>query len=186
MNTTPIKWIGLALTLLVFISYTHAQNVTNEPTSSTGGHMELTPIENESGLRAFLDAYVAAINAKDVKKIKAMIHPKDLAAWTDFLAHQPAAPGQTKPTLDESLLLKAIPENHPPFIVQRFLKDSPLPQAGFMDWPIPPTHEVQFTWKTGPNSSRVFILELVHAGTQWFVVRGVPNADFIKKMTGGK
>jgi hypothetical protein len=186
MNTTAIKTIGLALVLLASISSVHAQSPQSSTKVSTGGKTEEIAIESESGLQEFLDAYVAANNAKDFANLKAMRHPKDLAAWTAFLEHQPAAPGQTKPSLEQSLLRPAVPENHPPFHVERFLEGSPLPQARFMDWPVPPTHEAQLTYETGANSTHTLLLELVHADEQWFVVGGVPNAEFIQKMTKGK
>jgi hypothetical protein len=188
MKSTLIQRICLILMLLASSLPVCAQNApgTTTHTISTGGKTEAIPIETEPGLKAFLDTYLAANNAKDTEKLKAMRHPKDLAAWTDFWAHQPAAPGQKKPTLEQSLLRPTVPENHPPFVVLRFLKDSPLPQAAFVDWPVPPTHEVQLTYETAPNSTTAFLLELVREGDHWFAVGGVPDAEFIKKMTQGK
>lgn len=154
--------------------------------TDTGGKTEVIAIDSEPGLKAFLDAYVAANNAKDIKKLKAMRHPKDLAAWSAFLEKQPASPGQTKPTLEQSLLKEPIPADHPPFVVLRFLKDSPLPFKGMVDWPIPPTHEVQLDYSTGPNSLTGHVIELAKVGKDWFIVTGAPSAEFIKKMTSGK
>ena len=150
------------------------------------GKAEVVPIESEPGLRAFVEAYLAAQNAKDVPKIKAMYHPKDLEAVAAFVTHQPVAPGQTRPTLDSLLLKAPFPQDHPPFLVQRYLKDSPLPQAGFRDWPVPPTHLIQSSYESKPDQYVTFMLHVAHFGTQWFVVDGVPSAEFIKKMAGGK
>ena len=150
------------------------------------GKAEDVPIESEPGLTAFVEAYLAAQNAKDIQKIKAMYHPKDLEALAAFVTHQPVAPGQTKPTLDSVLLKAPFPQKHPPFLVQRYLKDSPLPQAGFRDWIVPPTHLIQFSYESKPDQYVTFMVHVAHLGTQWFVVDGVPSAEFIRKMSGGK
>jgi hypothetical protein len=136
-------------------------------------------------LQSFLDAFIAANNARDIPKMKSMIHPKFLAAAQAFSAHQPAAPGQTKPSIETMLFQPALPPNHPPFIAQRYLKDSPLPQAAFMDWPIRPTHEVQVSFESTPHNIMVFRIELVREGDQWLAVGGLPNAEFIRKFGGG-
>jgi hypothetical protein len=139
MKIPSIKSAGLALTLLASLSAAHAASASaaSTTTADTGGKTEVIALESEPGLKAFLDAYLAANNAKDISKLKAMRHPKDLAALTAFVAQQPAVPGKTKPTLEQALLRSAVPEKHPPFMVLRFLKDSPPPQAGLMDWPVP-------------------------------------------------
>ncbi|MDD5349249.1 MAG: hypothetical protein PHQ12_03465 [Chthoniobacteraceae bacterium] len=189
MNRTSIKSIGLALTLLTAPYHVQAQNggdSAKTPEVSTGGHLEPIPIESEPGLQTFLEAYIAANNAKDIEKIKELNHPKDLDALRAFFAsHKPAA---FAGTFEKVLLRGAIPENHPPFIVQRYRKDSPLPQAGWMEWPVPPTHQVQFTVKTatGPNSydSSSFVIELVHADKRWFVLHGVPGPKMLEMIKG--
>jgi hypothetical protein len=182
---TSIKSLAIALTLLAATPFTHAQ----APKSSlvmTDGKVETVAIETEPGLLAFADAYVAALRAKDVPKIKAMFHPQSLAAAMAFFAHQPAAPGQTKPTIESRLLKDPGPENHPPFIVHRYTKDSPAPQAGFMDYAVRPSHLLQFSWETAPDNSSTFIMHVVREDNRWFLVEGVPSAEFLKKMNPGK
>ncbi len=153
---------------------------------SDGGKTEPVALESEPGLEAFAETYLAARNARDSGKVKAMYHPADLAALAKFVQIQPAAPGQAKPTLEAVLLQNPVPATHPPFIVQRYLKDSPLPQAGFMEWPIPPTHLLQFSYSTGPNNGGIFVLRVAQVDHRWYVVGGAPSAEFIKKMTPPK
>lgn len=175
----------LAFPLLLMAVALHSRSQATGLVMSDG-KTEDVPIENEPGLTAFVEAYLAAQAAKDVQKIKAMYHPKDLEALASFVAHQPVAPGQTKPTLDPVLLKAPFPQKHPPFLVQRYLKDSPLPQAGFRDWVVPSTHLIQSSYESKPDQYVTFMLHVAHLGTQWFVVDGVPNAEFIRKMSGGK
>ena len=182
---TSLKTLAVALTLLAVAVHTQAQT-SKSSLVMTDGKVEVIAIESEPGLRAFAEAYLAAQNAKDIQKIKAMVHPKDLAAVAAFVAHQPAAPGLTKPTLETVLLKRPFPQDHPPFIAHRYAKDSPVPQAGFRDWPVPPTHLIQFSYETSPNNSVTFLLHAVRVDSRWFVVEGVPSAEFIKKITQGK
>ena len=184
MKFAPLKCITLALSLLAIALHTRAADPDGF-VRFIGTKMETLPVDGEHGLEDFLVAYISATNAKDVEKIKAMCHPAFLAALKKFVEDTPAAPGQTKPAFDSMLLQKPVPANHPPFIVQRYLKDSPLPLAGFLDWPVPPTHFVQFTYETSPDHTITFMLQLAHLGDRWFVVNGIPSAESVKKMRGG-
>lgn len=151
-----------------------------------GGKMETIPIESEPGLSAFAEAYISANNARDVQKIRAMTHPKDLAAYDKFLSKMKAAPGEGKPAVKEMLLQDIVPANHPPVIVQRYLNGSPPPQKGFMDWPVPPTHLLQFTYEKSAGNYVIFMFHVARLENRWFLVEGVPSAAFLKQMTGGK
>jgi hypothetical protein len=84
------------------------------------------------------------------------------------------------------ILQHAVPDRHPAFTVKRYIKDSPLPMAGFMDWPVHPTHEVQCQFEPEPNHIVLFSLHLARANGRWVAVHGVPNPDAIKKMIQGK
>jgi hypothetical protein len=147
----------------------------------TDGKVEVVPIESEPGPLAFADAYVAALRAKDVPKIKTMFHPQSLAAAVAFFTHQPVAPGETKPTIESQLLKNPGPLNHPPFIVHRYIKNSLAPQAGFMDYAVRPSHLLQYSWETSPDNSSTFIMHVVRENNRWFLVEGVPSAEFLKK-----
>ena len=153
---------------------------------SDGGKTEVIAIESEPGLRAFAEAYIDANNTKDIQRIKVMSHPKDLAAFEKYLAHLKPEPGDPKPTVEEMLLQDVVPANHPPFIVLRYLKDGPLPQAGLMKWPVRPTHLLQFTYETSPNHSVTFMFHVARVESRWFLVEGVPTSQFIKQMTQSK
>jgi hypothetical protein len=185
MNTTQLKTVGLLLALILTPHlHAHAQNAgAGKLEADSGGHTETIPIDSEPGLKAFVDAYIAARNAKDIEAVKSMHHPKDLQAAVDFVAHKPAA--FDKLTLENMLLKAPVPQNHEPFTVKRYLPDSPLPGRGFTVFPVRPTHEVQCSYTSGPNSVGSFLVEVAREGDKWFVVNGVLSPDAIKKMTGG-
>ena len=185
IQITSLKSLAIALTILTATSFTHAQ-VLKSSMVMTDGKVEMVAIESEPGLLAFADAYVAALRAKDVSKVKAMFHLRSLAAAMAFFANQPAAPGETKPTIESRFLKEPGPENHPPFIVHRYTKDSPAPQAGFMDYAVRPSHLLQFSWETAPGNSSTFLMHVVREDNRWFLAEGVPSAEFLKKMNPGK
>jgi hypothetical protein len=184
MNITLLKSIGLFLALLTTPAYIHAQNPgAGKLEADTSAQAETIAVDSERGLKAFVDAFIAARSAKDIEAVKAMHHPKDLQAVTDFVAHKPAALG--KLTLENMLLKTSVPENHEPFIAKRFRDDSPLPGRGFTAWPVRPTHEVQCSYSSGANNIGSFLVDLVRENGKWFVVNGVPSPEAIQKMTGG-
>ncbi len=187
MHTTLIQGIGLAIVLSIAAHNTNAQDAGKAKSPPAGGptqavRSETIAMDSEPGLREFVEAYIAANNAKDMKKVLGMHDPKEIEALKKaFEALKPGAPG----TLTwENAVLRAtvVPDHHSAFTVKRFLKDSPLPGAGFVDWPVQPTHEVQCQFEREPNHTEVYIIDLARADGHWVAVHGVPNIDAFKNM----
>ena len=181
INATPLKTFGLSLALVAVTYYTHA--IEKNAVSDDDTKIQTVAIESEPGLKPFIDRYIAAVNARDSKRIKAMTHPKDLEALIKFLAHKPA---DYKDDTLKSMLLsdKPVPKNHTPFIVRRYLPGSPLPEEGLLIWTIRPTHTVEFTYEKRPRNEMWVFINLVRENDHWFLVGGVPDPDIVKNVKG--
>ena len=179
MNLFLLKSVVVAFALVSFVPVSEA----DDGFLTDGEKMVVVPIENEPGLTAFAEAYVAAINARDAKRVAALCHPKDLAAFKRYLANQRVEPGEEKTTLEESLLMQdPVPLPHPPFAVHRYQKGSGVPQPAAFNWPVRPTHLLQFSYEIGPNNTILFMFHVARIKDRWYVVEGVPTPAMIKEM----
>lgn len=183
MNLFLLKSVFVAFALLSFVPVSKA----DDDLLTDGEKMVVVPIESEPGLTAFAEAYIAAINARDAKRVTALCHPKDLAAFKRYLAHQRVEPWEEKTILEESLLMQdPVPLPHPPLNVLRYRKESGVPQPAAFNWPVRPTHLLQFSYETSPNHSVIFMFHVARIKERWYVVEGVPTPAMIKELSKDK
>jgi hypothetical protein len=134
-----------------------------------------TPID--PGAEKFVKEYVAAVNSKDSAKLKALVHPKCLAAindenkefFTDYFERgfHSAIPADYKKKME---IIKP---------------DDPLLFGDMLTYPIRPTHSMQISFQTEKSGSMI-IRQLINENGQWFDVVPTPKPETLVKMKEAK
>lgn len=107
----------------------------------------------------FAPRLVAAINAKNLERRVALLHPKSLACLTP----------QTRPFIEESLgrqLGHSIPADHQSR-VEDVAGDFRLSVADGVEFPLRPTHALHIDWETGPFKGVSIIALVAYAESAW-------------------
>jgi len=127
--------------------------------------------------RAFADRYVDAVRAKDVTKLKALVHPKSLecirpesAAFYDDIFARRVRYGATAPYRASA---QPIPPGQPLFL------------EGEVTYPVRPTHWIQIDLKPDATSSSTLLVQVVTRGT-WFEVLPCPTPATLAKFRDKK
>jgi hypothetical protein len=108
---------------------------------------------------AFAPRLVAAINAKDLERRMALLHPKSLACLTP----------QTRPFIEDSVgrqLGHNIPADHQSR-VETVAADFRLSVADGVEFPLRPTHAVHIDWETAPFKGVTVIALVAYAEGGW-------------------
>jgi len=109
--------------------------------------------------RAFVTAFVAAVNAATVDARLALVHPQSRACttggagewWADSVARQAREPIPAK----HRWTIKPVPAGEPPPFGDKF------------DYPIRATHTLQLDMQPQPYRLRTVIVQLARAGDRW-------------------
>ncbi len=122
---------------------------------------------------AFVKAFVSAINAKDVGKLEALIHPKCRAAVTDA----------NKAYFDEMFerdLDRKIPADYR-LTVTPIGPDDPLPFVPMVTYPARPTHTVQIDYEESDNRGVTLVRWVVVEESSWWLCLQIPTAEAMAK-----
>ena len=121
---------------------------------------------------ALAERFIAAVNAKNLKKQQAIIHP---LCFADLSAVQ-------KQFLDEALardFRKTVPEKRTVKVSK--LQEGKLPFADMMVWKIEPTHQIEIVFSTAKYSDTRLIRFAAKEKGRWFVVVPMLNAENLKR-----
>jgi hypothetical protein len=133
----------------------------------------------EPGQEQFISEYVAAINAKDVGKLKRLVHPKCLACITDenrdyyedYFSHE---------------IKEHIPDDYKISNIKPIGKDEPLLMSEAFSYPVRPTHWVQIDFQKGPYDSTSILRQIIKFNDTWFMVVPCPTSSTVKQFRGAK
>jgi len=117
--------------------------------------------------KALATAYVAAVNAKDLTKLKTVIHPKSLAEITDenHAFYDFIFAGELK---------DAIPADYK-LVIQPVSKVQLDSMKNFATFSVEPTHTMQFAWFFAPNSNFSRVIFVVNENGKWLDLLPVPT-----------
>jgi hypothetical protein len=124
--------------------------------------------------REFVSAFVAAVNANDMIRLRKIVHPKCLDRITR----------KNKSFYDQTLgrdLRRTIPSNYKA-VTTPVAADEPLPFEGMMIYPIRPTNTVQIDFEKSANSVITLIRQVVVEDGNWWFVIPSPTAETMAKM----
>ena len=153
-NWTKTLWLLGCTTLFVATSLSRAEDVAPAP-----------PVSESQ--KQLIEAYVAAVNAKDVQKLKACLHPKSIASITD-----------ENSDFFEELFARQMKSNIPKDYQVRVnpVRDDQIKSmAGVGTFPITPTHMIQIEWNPSKNSTSAVVLQVVQDGGKWYEMAFVPT-----------
>ena len=125
-----------------------------------------TPSVSE-GQKQLIEAYVAAVNAKDVQKLKACLHPKSIASITD----------ENRDFCEELFareMKRDIPKDYR-VRINPVREDQMKSIVGFGTFPVAPTHTIQIEWNPAPNTTSAVMVYALEEGGKWYDVTFVPT-----------
>jgi hypothetical protein len=133
----------------------------------------------EPGPEQFIKEYVAAVNAKDVEKLKRLVHPKCLVCinnenrdyYHDYFSSE---------------IKESIPDNYKIGNVKSIGKDEPVLMPEAFSYPVRPTHWVQVDFERGPYDSTSILRQIVKLNDTWFMVVPCPTPNTVKQFRGAK
>lgn len=135
----------------------------------TGTAAAVEPAEEE-----FVKEYVAAVEAKDVARLKKLVHPECLAPIND----------ENRDYYDDYFsgeIEKSIPDNYEIIDVTAIDKDAPLMMTEVFSYPVRPTHWVQIDFMTGPYESESILRQIVKFEDTWYMVVPCPKPEAMKQ-----
>ena len=123
--------------------------------------------------KALATAYVAAVNAKDLDKLKALIHPKCVAAINDDNRDMVSKilDGENKEPIPEDYKLSVEPVR----------KDQLESMKGYAAFPVQPTHTIKINWFPAKNSLKSRWLFAVKENGTWLDVVAIPTPETVKR-----
>lgn len=128
-------------------------------------------VELEQG--QFIKEYVAAVNAKDVVKLKRLVHPKCLACIND-------ENGDFYDAYFSNEIEDPIPDNYKIIEIKPIGKDEQLMMSEAFSYPVRPTHWVQIDFEKGPYDSTSILRQIVKHGDTWLMVMPCPTQQTVK------
>jgi hypothetical protein len=133
----------------------------------------------EPGQEQFIKEYVAAVNSKDVEKVKRLVHPKCLVCITD--ANRDYYHDYFSSEIEE-----LIPDNYKITNIKPIGKDEPLLMSEAFSYPVRPTHWVQIDFERGPYDSTSILRQIIKSEDTWFMVLPCPTPITVKQFRGAK
>jgi hypothetical protein len=121
--------------------------------------------------RAFVTAFVAAINGRTEAGRAALVHSKSRRCitgdpgewWSESVARQ----GKAGVPTDHRWKITPVPAGQTPFFAER------------LEYPLTPTHILQIDIKEGPYSFRTMLVSLARDGDRWAEVVPCANAEAV-------
>jgi len=127
---------------------------------------------------AFAPRLVAAINAKDLERRKALLHPKVLACLTP----------QTRPFFEEKLagqFRHTVPARHG-LRAEAIAADRPLSFGDSAEFPLRPTHAIHIDWETGPHKGVTIVAFVAYTERGWREVWPCVKPEKVPQMQAAK
>ncbi|MFQ6078437.1 MAG: hypothetical protein ACE5NJ_04780, partial [Thermodesulfobacteriota bacterium] len=136
-------------------------------------------ISAEPEQEEFISEYVAAINARDILKLKRLVHPECLACITD----------QNHDYYEDYFsreIEEEIPGNYKISNIKPIGKDEPLLMSEAFSYPVRPTHWVQIDFQRGPYDFASVLRQIVKLNEAWFLVVPCPTPNTVKQFREAK
>jgi ribosomal protein L7/L12 len=154
----------LAITLFMFALAGCQKSANARP---SGASLETTP-------QQFAQAYVGAVQTKNVARVKALLHPQVLACindanreYFDYLINQEI---ENSSNGDYKVTITKLTNNFPPLGVP----------ADMFRYPVSPAYQLQIDWDPASSKSVSVIRTIAPENKKWFLVYACPNAAGIK------
>ncbi len=142
---------------------------------ATGDSVVMAAADNpgDKAQNDLITAYVAAVNAKDMEKLKAVIHPKCLAEITDDNREMVSKilAGEFKDTIPADYKVVVTPVR----------KDQIEGMKGFATFPVEPSDSININWFPQENSLRSRMIFVVKEGGKWLMVSPIPTPETVQR-----
>ncbi len=158
------KWNSL---LIAFVVAAAGNAALSEPVAAASD----SPAD--AAQKALVTSYVAAVNAKDLDELKAVIHPKCLAAINDDNRYMVSR-------ILDGELLDAIPADYQ-VSVEPVRKDQLEGTKGFAVFPVQPTHNIKINWFPAKNTLKSRWLFVVREDGKWLEVLAIPTPETVQR-----
>ena len=138
-----------------------------------------SPVQKEpASMSGLVAEYVAARNAKDLPRLKSLLHPKSLECIT----------AENKDFYDDrtTLLLNEdrVPTNYELKITPIRGKDE-LPWKGYFEFPVRPSHQIEIKYSLGEDNGMI-VLAVVHERGRWYEVDPCATRETLKNYREGE
>ena len=134
----------------------------------------ITTVAADPGQEKFIKEYVAAVNAKNIIKLKKLVHPKCLACIND----------ENRDYFDDYFtreIEERIPDSYKIVDIKPIGKDEALLMPEVFSYPVRPTHWIQIDFEKGAYASKSVLRQVIKLGDTWFMVVPCPTQQAIKR-----
>ncbi len=134
----------------------------------------ITTVAADPGQEKFIKEYVAAVNAKNIIKLKKLVHPKCLACIND----------ENRDYFDDYFtreIEERIPDSYKIVDIKPIGKDEALLMPEVFSYPVRPTHWIQIDFEKGAYDSKSILRQVIKLGDTWFMVVPCPTQHAIKR-----
>ena len=134
----------------------------------------ITTVAAEPGPEKLIKEYVAAVNAKDIIKLKKLVHPKCLACIND----------ENRDYFDDYFtgeIEERIPGSYKIVDIKPIGKDGALLMPEVFSYPVRPTHWIQIDFEKGAYDSKSILRQIIKLGDTWFMVVPCPTQQAVKQ-----
>lgn len=130
------------------------------------------------GMREFVVEYLAARNAKDVPRLKSLLHRKSLECIT--AENKNFYDDRTTQLLNED----RVPTDYESKITPIRGMDE-LPWKGYFEFPVRPSHQIEIKYSLGEDSG-IIVLAVVHESGRWYEVDPCATKETLKNYREGE
>ena len=147
--------------------------------SSSVAQTTNSPVQKQpAGMRQLVVEYLVARNAKDLPRLKSLLHPKSLECIT----------AENKDFYDDriTLLLKEdrVPTNYE-LKITPIRGTNELPWKGYFEFPVRPSHQIEIKYSLGEDNG-VIVFAVVHESGRWYEVDPCATRETLKKYREGE
>lgn len=130
------------------------------------------------GLREFVEEYLAVRNARDVPRLKSLLHPNSLACIT--AENKSFYDDRTTQLLNED----RVPTDYEVKITPIRGTDE-LPWKGYFEFPVRPSHQIEIKYSLGEDSGMI-VLAVVNESGRWYEVDPCATKETLKNYSEGQ
>jgi hypothetical protein len=147
--------------------------------SSSVAQTTNSPVQKQpASMRELVVEYLAARNAKDLPRLKSLLHPKSLECIT----------AENKDFYDDRITLllneDRVPTNYELKITPIRGTDE-LPQNRYFEFPVRPSHQIEIKYSLGEDNGMI-VLAVVHESGRWYEVDSCATRETLKNYREGE
>ena len=147
--------------------------------SSSVAQTTNSPVQKQpASVRELVVEYLAARNAKDLPRLKSLLHPKSLECIT----------AENKDFYDDrtTLLLNEdrVPTNYE-LAITPFRAADELPWKGYLEFPVRPSHQIEIKYSLGEDDGMI-VLAVMNESGRWYEVDSCATRETLKNYRDGE